>query len=112
MKTIYILGPLTTSPDGNENAFKAQQEYLKGYNLDVTHLHQVCEAENWLLVNQKRVLRCANNLLLMADFIVTLDGWESCPLAKKQIQLALLLDVQFKPTTVINHKLFNNQEII
>jgi len=105
MKRIYLLGPLSHAEDGGENEYRlAESAFLNEKQIECLHVHKDLQAVNWQADNEhlhKTVIHRACEQMLGCEEVVTLKDWELCPLAKRQMKLALDLNIAVVP--VVNY---------
>lgn len=95
MSTLYIAGPMTGLPQLNYPAFHkaARQLRASGYTvLNPAESPAPCRNPSW-----EEWMRVAIALLIQADHVATLDGWEHSRGAQVEVNLALGLGMSFDP---------------
>lgn len=89
---VYIAGPMTGKPDFNYPAFFAARDRWKEVGCDV-----LCPAENFggdTTRNYREYIRADLAMLLEADAIVMLPGWEESKGARFELHVAQLLGLR------------------
>jgi hypothetical protein len=104
MKTIYISGPMSNTPNSNFEAFDKAEKQLKQLGFDVLNPHKICEELNVRFFEMGKVPEYEDYLkediiqmLSKCDKVLVLPGWRGSKGAKLEIATAIAcgLDVAF-----------------
>jgi hypothetical protein len=98
MKKVYIAGPMTGLPNYNQPAFHEAAAKLEALGLAV--LNPATSFGGRVDLDYPSYMRAAVMLLLQADAIVMLPGWEASKGATLELRLAVALGME-------THKLEN-----
>ncbi|GLG02475.1 hypothetical protein Alches_25160 [Alicyclobacillus hesperidum subsp. aegles] len=89
MRRVYISGPMTGFPNLNRPAFLEAAKKLRSYGHEVINPAEVCGSdESWPSAMRKDI-----RLLMDADCIVTLPGWEHSRGARLEVYVASQLEM-------------------
>lgn len=99
MKRIYLAGPMTGLPDSNYPAFNAEAARLRalGWHVENPAENAKPEPETW-----ENYLRLGIAQLVTCDAIAVLPGWSRSRGAGIEVDLALLLGINFMRAVYIN----------
>ena len=104
MKTIYISGPMSNTPNSNLEAFDEAEKQLKQLGFDVLNPHKICEELNTKFFGMGKSPEYEDYLkediiqmLSKCDTVLVLPGWRQSKGAKLEIANAIAcgLDVVF-----------------
>ena len=104
MKTIYISGPMSNTPNSNLEAFDNAEKQLVGLGYDVLNPHKICEKLNTKFFGMGKSPEYEDYLkediiqmLSKCDTVLVLPGWRQSKGAKLEIANAIAcgLDVVF-----------------
>ena len=104
MKTIYISGPMSNTPNSNLEEFDKAEKQLKQLGFDVLNPHKICEEVNMRFFEMGRIPEYEDYLkedilqmLSKCDKVLVLNGWRGSKGAKLEIANAIAcgLDVVF-----------------
>ena len=104
MKTIYISGPMSNTPNSNLEEFDKAEKQLKQLGFDVLNPHHICEELNTRFFDMGKVPEYEDYLkedilqmLSKCDKVLVLKGWRQSKGAKLEIANAIAcgLDVVF-----------------
>ncbi|GMA57230.1 uncharacterized protein DUF4406 [Alicyclobacillus sacchari] len=89
MKRVYLSGPMTGLPDLNRPAFFEAATKLRKYGHEVMNPAELCGVdEAWTSAMRKDI-----RLLMDADCVVTLPGWEHSRGARLEVYVASQLEM-------------------
>ena len=104
MKTIYISGPMSNTPNSNLEAFDEAEKQLKQLGFDVLNPHKICEELNIRFFEIGKIPTYEDYLkediiqmLSKCDTVLVLPGWRGSEGSKCEIANAIAcgLDVVF-----------------
>lgn len=108
MIRIYISGPMTGLPDFNREAFNTAEDALRmrGYN-------PINPARNGLPENStyEEHMRADLRMLLEADAVTVLPGWEQSKGAQLETRLATFLGMPIRPISAYIQDEFNGEGV-
>lgn len=84
MKCIYLSGPMTGLPEGNRPAFMDAAQRLRSRGFTVINPAEYGSAEDDWYAAMRRDIR----MLMDADAVVTLPGWERSRGARLEVYVA------------------------
>src|SRR5437763_13955511 len=94
---IYISGPMTGYDNGNHPAFAAAAQYLRACGFEVLSPHEVKLADpTWV-----NYMRADIALVVRAQTVVTLAGWECSRGARLEVLIAHTLGIPVLPLSII-----------
>ena len=113
MKTIYISGPMSNTPNSNLEAFDEAEKQLKQLGFDVLNPHKICEKLNIKFFEMGKSPEYEDYLkediiqmLSKCDTVLVLPGWRGSKGSKLEIANAIAcgLDVVFNISDVRREK--------
>jgi hypothetical protein len=109
MKTIYISGPMSNTPNSNLEAFDKAEKQLKQLGFNVLNPHKICEELNIRFFEMGKVPTYEDYLkediiqmLSKCDKVLVLPGWRNSKGSKLEIANAIAcgIDVIFNISDV------------
>jgi nucleoside 2-deoxyribosyltransferase len=92
MTTIYVAGPMTGLPEFNYPAFRAAGEHLHEAGFQVLLPLHEDTSQPWIFY-----MRHALRMVLEADGLALLPGWEASKGATLEVHVATALGLDIKP---------------
>lgn len=94
-KTLYLAGPITGMHNLNREEFTAAAEHLKEQGFTAINPHDLTEGMDMHPeFDYDKIMRlCIEMMVRKADIVVTLSGWENSPGAKKEVEIARLMNI-------------------
>ncbi|SIS84094.1 DUF4406 domain-containing protein [Alicyclobacillus vulcanalis] len=89
MKRVYLSGPMTGLPQGNRPAFLEAARALRAHGIQVLNPAEFGSADDDWYAAMRRDLR----MLMDADAVVTLPGWERSRGARLEVYVASQLNM-------------------
>lgn len=101
MRRLYLIGPVTSKPNDNRQAFEKAATRLEadGYAVDIPHAYTNL-GEDWGFCMRRSItamLTIDHNGSSLFDGVAMLDGWEESKGAKIEKQLAESLGIPCRP---------------
>jgi hypothetical protein len=109
MKTIYISGPMSNTPNSNLEAFDDAEKQLRQLGYEVINPHKICEELNGRFFEMGKIPEYEDYLkediiqmLSKCDTVLVLPGWRTSKGSKLEIANALAcgIDVFFDIASV------------
>jgi len=90
-KTVYMLGPITNTPENNYRRFASVQEELEKTFKTVVNPYQKFEEQEIRNMHDLQLLSFEVRELLVCDEVITLTGWEDNLCAQQVAKIARIL---------------------
>lgn len=98
-RIIYISGPITGHENGNRHAFAHAADLLRSQGHRVINPHDLTEGLDLHPIDDyEKIMRIdVAHLVQRAEEVVTLDGWENSNGAKREVEIARLMNIPIIP---------------
>lgn len=97
---VYIAGPMSNLPDNNRGAFNDVASLLRHAGFVVLNPAILPDG-----LSQQEYMQIDLTMLMIADTVVLLDGWQNSPGAVTEYHLAYKLAKEIVPEADINNQL-------